>query len=149
MTESNKSSVLFLCTHNSARSQMAEGLLRARHGGQYAVFSAGTDATSVHPLAIEAMAEIGIDLSSHTSKFLTEYYDRHFDWVVTVCDSAKDACPVFPGKVNQVHRSFPDPAETGGSEAYQLEAFRETRDELKAWIDLAFGPGRKSPPNHP
>lgn len=128
---------------------MAEGLLRAFHGDQYDAFSAGTEATSVHPLALETMAELGIDLSGHTSKLLTEYYDRHFDWVVTVCDSAKEACPVFPGKVNQVHRSFPDPSETGGSEADRLKSFRESRDELKAWIDLAFGPNQESAPHHP
>lgn len=138
MADSGKTKVLFLCTHNSARSQMAEGLLRAFHGDQYDVYSAGTEATSVNPLAIAAMSEIGIDISARTSKVLAEYHGQHFDWVVTVCDSAKEACPVFPGKVNQVHRAFSDPSEVKGSAEDRRKAFRETRDELKDWIDLAF-----------
>ncbi len=139
MTDSNKLSVLFLCTNNSARSQMAEGLLRAFHGDKYDVYSAGTDATPVKALAIEAMAELGIDISAHTSTELTAYCDRHFDWVVTVCDSAKEACPVFPGTVNRVHKAFLDPSAVKSSEEDRRKAFRETRDELKDWIDLAFG----------
>ncbi|GMQ81474.1 MAG: arsenate reductase ArsC [Rhodothermia bacterium] len=118
---------------------MAEGLLRAFYGDKYDVYSAGTEATSVKPLAIDAMAELGIDISAHTSKVLTAYDDRHFAWVVTVCDSAKEACPVFPGSVNRLHRTFSDPSEVKGSEEDRRKAFRKARDELRDWIDLAFG----------
>ena len=117
---------------------MAEGLLRAFHGDQYDVYSAGTEATSVNPLAIAAMSEIGIDISARTSKVLAEYHGQHFDWVVTICDSAKEAGPVFPGKVNLVHRAFSDPSEVKGPAKDRRKAFRETRNELKDWIDLAF-----------
>src|SRR5215218_7067324 len=101
--------VLFLCTHNSARSQMAEGLLRAMAGDRFDVASAGTEATHVRPLAAKAMAEIGIDVTGHTSKTLDRFIDQPWDFVITVCDSANESCPVFPAAAARLHWSFPDP----------------------------------------
>ena len=130
-------SVLFVCTHNSARSQMAEGLLRSRFGDRFEVLSAGTERTHVRPLAIEAMREIGIDLSSHTSKTVEDLGPREFDLVVTVCDSAREACPWVPAR-RSLHRSFPDPSAASGSEAERLAVFRDVRDRIAAWIDETF-----------
>jgi len=104
-----KKRVLFICTHNAARSQMAEGLLRALHGDHYEAFSAGTEPGSVNASAIRAMAEIGIDISHHRSKSLKEFFDQEFDYVVTVCDHAKESCPYFPGGKKILHQSFDDP----------------------------------------
>ncbi len=134
-----KRGVLFICTHNSARSQMAEGLLRALHGDRYDAFSAGTEPTSVHPLAIRAMAELGVDISSQRSKGLNELEGRDFDFVVTLCDSARGACPFFPGGRTRLHKGFEDPSGAGGSEEERLEAFRRVRDGLRAWIEAVFG----------
>jgi arsenate reductase len=122
--------VLFLCTHNSARSQMAEGLLRAWGGDRFDAFSAGTEATRVQPLAIFAMAEIGIDISGHTSKTLATFGGQTFDYVVTVCDDAREACPFFPGARQQLHWSLDDPSAASGSEAERLAEFRRVRDEI-------------------
>ncbi len=131
--------VLFLCTHNSSRSQMAEGLLRARAGDRYDVFSAGTQARRVHPLAMQAMAELGIDLSEaagHRSKSLEEFTGQPpMDLVVTVCDEAAEACPFFPGARRQVHWGFPDPSQATGTEAERLAVFRQVRDGLARRID--------------
>lgn len=130
--------VLFLCTHNSARSQMAEGLLRSLGGAQFESFSAGTEATHVRPLAIKAMAELGVDISRQRSKVLTEYLQQPFDYVVTVCDQANESCPVFPGAAQRLHWSFPDPSRAMGDEAAQLVTYREVRDaiagRLREWI---------------
>ena len=126
--------MLFLCTHNSARSQMAEGLLRALSGGRLAAHSAGTEATAVRPLAIRVMAELGIDLSGQTSKTLTRYLGEPFDAVITVCDDANEACPVFPGARARRHWSLPDPSQATGSEAEQLAVYRRVRDELRRRI---------------
>ncbi len=126
--------VLFLCTHNSARSQMAEGLLRHSAGDRFDVFSAGTEATRVHPLAIEAMREIGIDISRQRSKKLDEFLDQPFDFVITVCDQADEACPIFPGARKRLHWSFDDPSKAGGSEQERLRAFRAIRDEIAAQL---------------
>ena len=131
--------VLFVCTHNSARSQMAEGLLRAFYGDSYEAYSAGTVATKVNPFAIEAMKEIGIDISSQYSKSTEEFYGKEFDFVVTVCDSAKENCPYFPGAKKYLHKSFEDPASVTGDDEYKLDAFRRVRDEIKQWIDIRFG----------
>lgn len=125
--------VLFLCTHNSARSQMAEGILRAIFGDRYDAYSAGVAPTAVDPDAIRAMADIGIDISCHRSKGIGDLSGTTFDLVVTVCDGAREACPVYPGAARQIHRSFEDPAVIGPSEA-RLEAFRRVRDEIGAWI---------------
>ena len=121
--------VLFLCTGNSARSQMAEGLLRSLAGDRFEVFSAGTIASLVRPQAVAAMNELGIDISQHRSKSLDEFIDEEFDYVITVCDHANQRCPVFPGSVKRIHWSIDDPVGMG-SEAAQLEAFRRARDEL-------------------
>jgi len=110
----NKQRVLFLCTHNSARSQMAEGLLRSLAGDRFDVASAGTEATRVHPLAIRAMADVGIDLSRHTSKSVETLLDQPWDHVITVCDSANERCPIFPKPTHRLHWSFPDPSQAGG-----------------------------------
>jgi len=130
-----KQKILFICTHNSARSQMAEGYLNATYGDHYQGLSAGTEVTRVHPLAIRAMEEIGIDISHHRSKALIEFFDLDIDQVVTVCDSANAVCPMFPGAKKTIHVSFPDPASATGSEEDQMKLFREVRDEIIAWID--------------
>ncbi len=134
-----KETVLFLCTHNSARSQMAEGLLRARYGDRYEVFSAGTEATEVRPLAIEVMGELGIDLSDHSSKTLDHVDDRTFDVVVTVCDDAREACPHLPARELNLHAGFDDPSAATGTRAERRAVFRRVRDALAEWIDETFG----------
>lgn len=126
--------VLFLCTHNSARSQMAEGLLREMGNGEYEVFSAGTEATLVRPQAIAVMAEQGIDISQQYSKILTEYLNQPFDYVITVCDQANESCPVFPGAKHRLHWSFPDPSKAVGTETEQLAVYRQVRDAIAARI---------------
>ncbi len=139
--------VLFLCTHNSARSQMAEGFLRARGGARYVAFSAGTRPGGVHPLAIRAMAEIGIDISEaagHASKGLDTYLGQPFDLVVTVCDSAAEECPYVPGAQRQEHWGFPDPSAATGSEDARLAAFRQVRDAMSARIDAFLDADRAS-----
>lgn len=132
----NKKKVLFLCTHNSARSQMAEGLLRALKGASYEAYSAGVSPTRVDPDAIKAMNEIGIDIFGQRSKGIDEVKGINFDTVVTVCDSAKEACPIFPEAKEQIHRSFDDPAGYEGEA--RLPAFRRVRDEIKEWINEQF-----------
>lgn len=135
--------VLFLCTHNSSRSQMAEGLLRARGGEAYEVFSAGTMPRVVHPLAIKAMQEIGIDISNHSAKSLERFREQApMDLVITVCDDAAEACPYFPNARLQVHWGFPDPSQVQGSEEERLSAFRQIRDLIATHIDrfLSFHP---------
>ena len=126
--------VLFLCTHNSARSQMAEGLLRHLAGDRFEVMSAGTEATSVRSEAIEAMSELGVDISGQESKTLERYLGEPFDYVVTVCDDANEACPVFPGAENRLHWSLQDPSRAEGSEEQRLEVFRKVRDEIQTRI---------------
>ena len=130
-----KSRVLFLCSHNSARSQMAEGLLRGLAGDRFEVHSAGTEATLVRPLAIRAMDEIGIDISGQESKTLDVYLDRPFEYVITVCDEANEACPFFPGSKNRLHWSFEDPSRAEGSENERLAIFRRVRDEIRERIE--------------
>lgn len=130
-----KQRVLFLCTHNSARSQMAEGLLRSLGGDRFEVFSAGTEATRVRPLAIQAMSELGIDISGQESKTLARYLNEPFDEVITVCDAAAEACPIFPGATHRRHWSFPDPSQAKGSEAEQLAVYRQVRDAIRKRIE--------------
>lgn len=130
--------VLFLCTHNSARSQMAEGLLRAMGQGEFESKSAGTKATHVRPLAIRAMQELGIDITGQYSKVLTEYLTQPFDYVITVCDNANESCPVFPGAANRLHWSFPDPSKAVGSEVSQLSVYREVRDAIAKRLASQF-----------
>ena len=130
-----KRRVLFICTHNSARSQMAEGLLRYLGNDRFEVFSAGTEATFVRPMAIQAMAELGIDISHQQSKTLDRYLDQPFDEVITVCDTAAEACPVFPSAVRRRHWSFNDPSKATGSESEQLQVYRQVRDQICTHIE--------------
>ena len=127
--------ILFLCTHNSARSQMAEGLLRALGGDRFAAFSAGTEATHVRPLAIRAMRDLGIDIAGQESKTLDRYLGEPFDAVITVCDAANEACPVFPGAARRLHWSFDDPSRATGTEEEQLAVYRRVRDAIRARIE--------------
>jgi arsenate reductase (thioredoxin) len=137
--------VLFLCTHNSARSQMAEALLRHDGGGRFAAFSAGTEATCVRPLARKAMAELGISLDGQESKTLDRYLGETFDWVITVCDQANESCPVFPGARSRLHWSFPDPSQATGTEEEQLAVYRTVRDAIRARIEVELLHGSASP----
>ncbi|HUG56447.1 MAG TPA: arsenate reductase ArsC [Candidatus Limnocylindrales bacterium] len=127
--------VLFLCTHNSARSQMAEALLRTLGGERFEAHSAGTEATAVRPLAVRAMAELGIDISGQRSKTLDPYVEQRFDAVITVCDDANEACPVFPNARRRLHWSLPDPSKATGSDEEQLAVFRAVRDDLRRRIE--------------
>lgn len=126
--------VLFLCTHNSARSQLAEAILRANGRGRVAALSAGTEPSQVHPLASHAAAAMNLDLSQHRSKHVDELTGQTFDYVITVCDRAREICPVFPGQPQQIHWSFPDPTAVTGSETQQLQAFLQTARELATRI---------------
>ena len=144
-----KRKVLFLCTNNSARSQIAEGLLRAMYGDRYDSYSAGVKATTVDPRAVLAMSEIGIDISAQRSKSSGEFPDTVFDLAVTVCDRARQACPIcstdikLPARTPRarevIRRSFEDPAATRGSKEEEMQAFRKVRDEIKEWISQTFG----------
>jgi len=134
-----KKKILFLCTHNAARSQMAEGYMRAKYGDRYEVFSAGTEVTRVHPMAIAVMKEVGIDISRHRSKLLDDFFDQGIDTVVTVCDSSQGVCPFFPGVKEEIHQGFPDPSKITGSEEEILAGFRDVRDQIIRWIDTTFG----------
>jgi arsenate reductase len=134
-----KTNVLFICTHNAARSQMAEGYLRARYGDRYDAFSAGTEASTISPYAVRAMLEIGIDISQHRSKSLEEFDDQKMDIVVTVCDNAKAACPFFPGAKKTSHMSFRDPKSFTGSDEEMLAGFRMVKNDITKWIDATFG----------
>jgi arsenate reductase len=131
---SNKNKVLILCTGNSARSQMAEGLMREMGGNNFEVASAGISPTQVRSEAIEVMKEIGIDISQHLSKDVDRFVADNFDYVITVCDNANERCPVFPGQAKRIHWSFADPAQVEGDEATKLSAFRTIRDQIKARI---------------
>ncbi|MDY6966779.1 MAG: arsenate reductase ArsC [Halobacteriota archaeon] len=136
-----KKKVLFICTHNSARSQMAEGLLRHLYGDRYEVYSAGTEPSSVNPHAVKVMEEIGIDISTHRSKSVNELINNNFDFIVTVCDTAKETCPFFPGGGEKIHKSFEDPSGFLGTEDEIIAGFRRVRDEIRGWIVEAFGNG--------
>lgn len=127
----NKRRVLILCTGNSARSQMAEGLLRHDAGDRFEVASAGVSPTQVRPEAIEAMREVGIDISGHRSKSIDEFTGQEFNYVITVCDNANQQCPMFPGKTKRIHWSVKDPAAIEGDHETRLLGFRQARDELR------------------
>jgi len=137
MTERRR--VLFICTHNSARSQMAEGWLRHIAGERIDVHSAGTEATQVRPLAVRAMAEVGLDISQQESKTLERYLSQPWDYVITVCDEANEACPTFPGGRERLHWSFPDPSKATGTEEQQLAVYRQVGDAIRKRIDEFFG----------
>ena len=130
-----KARVLFLCTHNSARSQMAEGFLRELAGDRYEVASAGTEARGVHPMAIQAMAEEGIDISLQKSKTVDRFIDQRFDLVITVCDDAAEACPVFPNAKERRHWSLPDPSAVIGDSEQRFAAFASVRDAIRERIE--------------
>lgn len=129
-----KRRVLILCTANSARSQMAEGLLRHDRGNEFEVESAGTRATLVRQEAIQVLREIDIDISGHRSKVVDEFANQTFDYVLTVCDNANENCPVFPGHGRRIHQSFEDPAAATGSEEERLKAFRQARDQIRIFL---------------
>jgi arsenate reductase len=133
-----KKRILILCTGNSARSQMAEGLLRHDAGGRFAVFSAGTKPSHVREEAIAVMRELGIDISGHRSKSVDEFAGQSFDYVLTVCDNAKESCPIFPGNTATIHHAFEDPAAFQGSEKDRLALFRRVRDQLREYFRADF-----------
>jgi arsenate reductase (thioredoxin) len=135
-TNDEPTRVLFVCTHNSARSQMAEGMVRAWGGDRFEAFSAGTEATRVRPEAIAVMREIGIDISGHTSKTVEPFIGEAFAWVITVCDTAKETCPVIPGAKQQAHWSIDDPSLVEGETEQRLEAFRAARDVIRDRVHM-------------
>ena len=137
-----KTKVLFVCTANAARSQMAEGLLRARYGDRYEVYSAGTRQSKVSTRAITVMKEIGIDISGHQSKTLAAVSGISFDLALTLCDNAHAVCPIVPNAKKTMHRGFADPHLTPGTEEETLDGYRRVRDEIAAWIDIRFGPAK-------
>ena len=134
-----KQRILFLCTHNSCRSQMAEGLANHYLGGNIQAFSAGTEATSVNSMAIKVLMELGIDISGQRSKTLGEFSGDSFDYVITLCGDANEKCPLFFGGVQRIHQGFDDPSRLIGSEEKLLPEFRRVRDEIKEWIVQCFG----------
>lgn len=138
----NKKRVLILCTGNSARSQMAEGLFRHEAGDHYEVFSAGTKPSHVRPEAIAVMNEAGIDISGHRSKSVEAFVDQPFDLVITVCDNAKETCPVFPAAAVKLHWPFEDPAAVEGSDNDREAAFRKVRDKIHGRIMVYLGEGK-------
>lgn len=133
-----RKSILVLCTGNSARSQMAEGIFRNAFGSEYDVSSAGTEPSIVRPEAIKAMAEIGIDISHHRSKSVDEFEGREIDYVLTVCDNARENCPYFPARTRLIHHAFEDPAAVEGDEAERLAAFRRVRDQIRDYAATGF-----------
>jgi arsenate reductase len=132
-----KKKVLFVCTHNAARSQMAEGYLNARYGDRYEVFSAGTRPGTLNPYAVGAMAEIGIDISGHRVKDIAEFDEHEMDYLVTVCEGG--VCPLFPRAKEEIRREFPDPSKLTGTDEEIVAGIRRIREEITAWIDAAFG----------
>ena len=130
-----KKKVLLLCTHNSCRSQMAEGIVNHYLGDRFQAYSAGTEATRVNPLAIQVLAELGIDISGHRSKTIAEFAGEKFDYVITLCGSAKDQCPLFFGGVERVHIGFDDPSQTTGTPEEILSEFRRVRDEIRVRLE--------------
>ena len=138
--------VLILCTGNSARSQMAEGLLRQDGGDRFEVESAGVSPSRVRPEAVEAMREVGIDISGQRSKSAEEFVGRDFDYIITVCDNARETCPAFPGRAERVHRSFEDPPPPGAADPETtLAVFRRVRDEIRDWLRDDFIPRASRP----
>jgi arsenate reductase (thioredoxin) len=138
-----KKRILFICVHNSARSQMAEGLINSLHGDRFQAFSGGTMPTAVHPSAIKVMAETGIDISAHRSKSIDEFMDKPFDYIVMVCDESQSDCPFFPGGKEYIPHAFADPATCRGTDEEILACFRRSRDDIRAWIEEAFIQGKR------
>jgi arsenate reductase (thioredoxin) len=135
--------VLFLCTNNSARSQMAEAILNNLFPGSYQAFSAGTEPTKVNPNVLKALAEKNIPAGKLYSKSVDTFSDQEFDYVVTLCDSAQKTCPFFPGAINYIHNPFEDPAKAAGNGDEPLDSFRKVRDEIEQWIVKTFGSDKK------
>lgn len=134
-----KKKILFICTHNSARSQIAEGLVNSLYGGYFEAESAGTEPTEVNPYAVKVMKEIGIDISKQYSKKVDKFLETEFDYVVTVCSGADKICPFFPGGKEYIHKGFDDPASFKGTDDEIMKKFRSVRDEIKDWIQKKFG----------
>ena len=132
--KSGKPRVLFVCTHNSARSQMAEGFLRHLDGNAVEAASAGTEPGALHPLAVEVMSEAGVDISGQRAKSVDDFVQQRFDYVITVCDDAREACPFFPGAARRLHWSLPDPSAASGNREERLSVFRAVRDGIKARV---------------
>ena len=132
-----KEKVLFICTHNSARSQMAEAFLRIFYGGDFEASSAGTEPAGINPYAIWVMKELGIDISEQQSRNVREFSNVQFDYVITVCDQTRESCPFFPGR-RIIHKGFEDPAQFKGTEQEILSTFRKVRDEIKDWVERSF-----------
>ena len=135
---SERKKILILCTGNSARSQMAEGLLKHITQNEYEIFSAGTKPSSVRPEAIEVLREVGIDISKNRSKSVDEFTNQKIDFVLTVCDSAREICPYFPAQTKLIHHSFADPAEVQGDEKTRIQAFRNARDQIQKYLEDFF-----------
>jgi arsenate reductase (thioredoxin) len=133
-----KEKVLFLCNHNSARSQMAEGLLKSLYGEYYETYSAGSNPSSVNPCAVKVMGEVGVDISGNRSKSIQEFEGLKFDYVVTVCGGEGESCPFFPGGKTYLHESFEDPVAVDGNLDEKIDAFQRIRDEIKDWIKETF-----------
>jgi len=133
-----KKRILVICTHNAARSQIAEGLMNSVYGDRIEAYSAGTEPTQVNPYAVMVMAELDIDISQNESKSVNAFVDQKFDYVVTVCDGAREACPFFPGAKEHLHQSFADPSTFEGTEEEKLAQAREVRDKIKEWIENTF-----------
>jgi arsenate reductase len=133
--------ILFLCTHNAARSQMAEGFVNARYHDRYEAYSAGNEPTEVHPCAIEAMAEVGIDISAQRAKSVEEFDNASFDYVVTVCADTAETCPVFPGGGEYLQHAFFDPVSAEADEQDKCRRFRQVRDQIIGWLAATFGDG--------
>lgn len=131
----DKTKVLFICTHNSARSQMAEGFLRHIGGVAFEPHSAGTEPGSLHPLAVQVMAEQGIDIGGQHAKSVDDFVPQQFDYVVTVCDDARESCPFFPNARQRIHWSFPDPSQAKGSRGRRLAVFRSVRDAIRLHVE--------------
>lgn len=143
-TAEKKKRVLFLCNHNAARSQIAEGLLKSLYGEYYDVESAGNDPSHLSMYATRVMADIGVDISHQRSKSMEEFEGVEFEYIVTLCGGSGEVCPVFLGGKNHIYKSFKDPKSLKGSEEDKLLVFREVRDELKVWIEETFQPKKNS-----
>lgn len=139
-----KKRILFICAHNSARSQMAEGFVKSLYPDDYEVFSGGIEPSEVNPYVIKAMGEVGIDISDQYAKSVNEFIDEKIDYLVTVCDQAQASCPFFPGAKSYIHKGFPDPSEFRGTEEEILVQVRKVRDGIRKWIQETFHPKNKS-----
>jgi len=142
---SDKETVLFICSHNAGRSQMAEALLRQMHGDRFETFSAGTEPMPVNPYVVRALAETGLDISSAHSKSIEEFRGRTFDYVVTLCDRARQSCPFFPDGRNFLHQAFPNPSSFEGTDEQVLAGARQVRDGIRAWLEKTFAAPAHAP----